>query len=104
MAATLKTPKRSAEEVRLSLGFKYRLAKGDAIVGVTSLTIVDSAGADKSAEMIKVGTSQVDPGGRSVSAIFTGGQNGQTYTATARVTTRNVDTLEGQLLIPVSDG
>ncbi|MDD5762180.1 MAG: hypothetical protein PHP88_06675 [bacterium] len=104
MTATLKTPKRSAEAARLSIGFKYRLAKGDVITGITSFTIADSAGVDKSAEMIRVGTSQVDPGGRSVSAVFTGGSSGQTYTATARVTTANGETLEGQLLIPVSDG
>ena len=104
MAATLKTPKRSVEAVRIGIGFRYRLAKGDAVVGLTSFTIADSAGVDKSAQMIQVGTSQVDPGGKSVSAVFTGGSSGQTYTATARVTTANGETLEGQLLIPVSDG
>lgn len=104
MATLLRIPKRSSEVVRLALGFKYRLAQGDAVTGIQSLAIADSTGTDKTAEMIQPLSSQVDSGGRSVSAMFVGGQSGQTYLVTARVTTRANETLEGHMLLPVSDG
>ena len=96
--------KQPGETLRYSMTFTpgKALAVGDSLTGAPSVTIKDSAGVDKSTDMIVAGS--VQRVGNVIYVGIEGGTDGQIYKITFKCDTANGEkAVEEDLIIKVAD-
>ena len=95
-------PKPAWDERRISHDFTDDLATGDTIASIVSISVTDKDTGESVAGAVVDGSSQIDSGDKSVSAIYAGGIAGQRFVMTARVVTSNGEKLSGIIEMEIS--